>query len=361
MRKFKIAAVLLVIALTFMLSLASCQQQSNYLTTAVRWNDEEATYNITVQNVSAASNNVNYDGKTFAKDFLTLPEEYDQLQPSEVTGTYTTKLTVTEGKVTYTSNQTATETFKSGSPAYNVAKTLYDKLEGTPYKKSLKASLTADAISFTSTTETSVTFENNSKQTPISSSKTALNFYVGKAAQQINDIQYTCEYGKENSVTVKLKYKDDPAKDYTENNYTKTISASAVDVLQVPVYARSIDKANPTGNGYVGPAIYAFDPITGLTASLATAVYTNYYVQLKIDAQNDDDKYAVATITSVSMPAQTGFLYIIESDPKEKIAVGDNTINSYFPVRFQSGYYCYEIAEYTQSQIENLKYIPKVS
>ena len=349
MKKFRLVAILLAVMTLLTLALTACNNTTT-ITRTLRWNtDETTTYNISLTRAAGKSDAITtqLDDVLFTVHFPTTPLEYDRAVPSNVTGTYTTTLVInqTEGTATYSTTQVVTETFNSTNYYFTFARDLYNNCSEEMRGK-LNASLTNDAACFTSTIDTTVTFANDDKQTPIYSSQTICGFYIGMQHQETNDVKFETNY--ENGVATVTKN--------GEPLYETEVGPAVFDSLQIPLIARTLDQSkDTTGGSYVAPQIAVYNFKEDTTTNLTFTVVPNHNVQLN---NTDGEFFATTSVVLVGASNYMGRLFAFVSNPKSTMRTDFGQVNTYEQVMFQSEYYVYEIAGYSSQQVDQLKYVP---
>ncbi|MBR2974745.1 MAG: hypothetical protein IKC47_03270 [Clostridia bacterium] len=355
MKKVKLVSILLVVLLALTLCLTACKNATP-LSQEIRWNENEVhvTYSIGLQgDVSAESNQVTFDNKTFVRDFSTTPAEYDRVKPIAVEGTYTVDLRINEetNTVDYVTEQRVVETYDLSNvyaeAFYNYVTTTTD--EDCSF---LKAQRTSEGFVFISYFYSAVCFANDLTMKPKSSMQLIGGYYIGKSNYEVNYLQYKTEYA-DGKATVTTGW-DENAKVATYE-----VADNVLDALQIPLVVRSLDQSKSTTDGkFVAPSVAVYDFKTNKTVTLNFTVASQTYVVL--DKMSATHPYAVASVVTVGTQGYSGFLYTFTSinGARDTFSSDVGPVNKYTQVRFQSEYYTYELSSYTSDQVEDLKYVP---
>ncbi len=337
--------------LVFTLALTACNKTQT-LTQELRWNGyEKNIYKIGLQLDAADVNNTkSYDEHTFTRDNVTTADGYDRIKPIAVDGTFVTELTINEdGTATYTTVQEVKETYALNDYVANFVDEFAYKEENAFLNATVD--YTNQTVTLENTTTSSVTFTNNVAQTPVESTQTIKGYYIGEREQLVNNVTYSTVYA-DGVATVSI--------DGVEKRSTE-LADGVVDALQIPLVVRSIDQSKSTADGkYVAPTVSVYDCKMDKTLTLSLTIYSNMGVLLNLD--NDFDKedehpYAAAAVTTVGVQGYNGYLYTFTANLKETYETEGYNIPTYNQVRFQSEYYTFELVEYSEDQIEDLKYV----
>lgn len=192
----------------------------------------------------------------------------DEVVPADAEGIYTITYVKTDKTTwTVTTKQTLNVTYnKEDITESGVLSGLanWEKLK----TKVKEGSETEDRITFVSTTETTVVFENTESQRPVSSSTAVDGFYIGKSKQEVTKSNVSTVYDlANNKVTVTVNGEE------TTREVKLNANARFIDANQMLTYIRSLEKGsdkmkdNPTVTVYLPASDRTYTATFGFTYS----------------------------------------------------------------------------------------------
>lgn len=193
----------------------------------------------------------------------------DEVIPADVEGIYTITYVQSTDKTTWTvtTKQTLNVTYNKEDITESGV------LNGLANWETLKTKVkegseTEEQITFVSTTETTVVFENTESQRPVSSSTAVDGFYIGKSKQEVTKSNVSTVYDLANSkVTVTVNGEE------TTREVKLNANARFIDANQILTYIRSLEKGsdkmkdNPTVTVYLPASDRTYTATFGFTYS----------------------------------------------------------------------------------------------
>lgn len=164
----------------------------------------------------------------------------DEVIPADAEGIYTITYAQSTDKATWTvtTKQTLNVTYNKEDITESGELSRLANWESLQTKVK-EGSETAEQITFVSTTETSVVFENTEAQRPVSSSTTVDGFYIGKSKQEVTKSSVSTAYDfANNKVTVTVNG-EETTREVKVNANTRFIDAN-----QILTYIRSLEKGS---------------------------------------------------------------------------------------------------------------------
>ncbi len=332
-----IISILLVLTLACTVLLSACTSYTE-ATTAIRWEEESYTYIVTMQPTTIP------DAITFDdNDFYSVTElvsygDLDLITPDDVTGTYTTTLTLDNDYWTYTTVLDVYETYDISSSYYyaSYVNSFLDSLSDSEYA-TLVSEITSDSVILHSVTTTSVTFSNSYKQTPASSTREITGYYIGEANQEATSVDIECTYS-DNTATVSGTING------TTVTTTTELEDGTIDTAQLALYSRSLEQS--TAFETYATAV-VFEPTTGITADVSISLTQEYCLLLDIE---EDGDYNYASVNCVEILIDSTYTaYRLFNNPSDTMssAASSTGLNKNTAVMFQSGIYVFQLESYT--------------
>ena len=185
----------------------------------------------------------------------------DEVIPADVEGIYTITYVQSTDKTTWTvtTKQTLNVTYNKEDITESGVLSSLANWEGSE---------TEEQITFVSTTETTVVFENTESQRPVSSSTAVDGFYIGKSKQEVTKSNVSTVYDLANSkVTVTVNGEE------TTREVKLNANARFIDANQILTYIRSLEKGsdkmkdNPTVTVYLPASDRTYTATFGFTYS----------------------------------------------------------------------------------------------
>ncbi len=332
-----IISILLVLTLASTVLLSACSS-STEATTAIRWEEESYTYIVTMQPTTIPEA-IEFDNNEFySVTELVSYGDLDLITPDDVTGTYTTTLTLDNDYWTYTTVLDVYETFDISS-SYHYASyvnSFLDNLTTAEYA-TLVSEITTDSVTLHSVTTTAVTFANNYKQTPASSTREITGYYIGEANQETTSVDIKCTYS-DNTATVS------GAINGTAVSTTTELADGTIDTAQLALYSRSLNQSTAFET-YATATV--FEPTTCTTASVSISLTQEYCLLLDIA---EDSDYSYASVNCVEILIDSTYTaYRLFNNPNDTMssAASSTGLNKNTAVMFQSGIYVFQLESYT--------------
>lgn len=366
--------ILLAIALTTIFSACSSTESTD---TIARWQDDETqTFVISKANLTEAAQTYTVDGTS--EEFVKYPlgrYEYtstvpDELEPSEIGGTYVTVLdlndTATEAlystdkhlylkyaktdlaelNIDITSDEWSSfvlydcETQNQSATVWD-DETLSDVVANNPLTPE------ADYVILYSRQTTSVKFENQKSQHPLESSTKWDSVYFGKTAQTATHCDITVTYDWDEK---KLAVAENGA-----TTYETSFSASTmIDSNQLLLYTRSLEKTS--GKFEDSPSVSVFSAVDKqqYTVSFNYFVYTYYTLATTADGDVPVALNLVgASVSSMPLFVQTNLPDTVDADSYS--LSGSASYHKYTTTSFRSGLYYYELQTYSDEILNSIK------
>ena len=330
-------ALLILMILALSIALVACNGKEA-TEIAPRWQrDEEYTFNVNKADFSSKDTLMN--GETFA--------DKDEIAPLNAKGTYTLKIEqagdtwkVTTKQVLYVQYaKSAIQLSDEDLAKVSVTdSTLFQNPEGI------------ETVVLKSTSDTEVVFENDKKQTPISSKTELHGFYIGLAHQEVSGYVAETTYDfsdKRPLATVSIKLDSDEEAATYEKKFGR--NASFIDYNQLLLYARSLDK--PNGGFQDNPSVTVFNPYTRNTATASFAL-SKETSTLLTDSVRNETLWAKLDAVSVSID---GALFMQQINLPNLKSLNIDILHGgasyadkpkYTTVRFRVGYLSYELSQY---------------
>lgn len=336
-------------------------------TRTVRWKENESyVFNITLAdfNLTDSSGTLfrsyENEGKTYYRDAEInaqegiIMRESDQLRPVDARGTYTMKLTAPTSdtwkleteQVLY--SQYKTETLQE----LKCLETLKDYVV-SPASDENPFSNTVGMTTLRSETVTSVVFANNASQLPQISSMENKGFYIGKINQSVSNYKYEATYDFNNRV-VSVKKDGGEA---VEHKLGLKKNGTCIDSNQMLLYMRSLDKSSAAFAD--NPSVAVYNVASDYLTTAAFGITRNFNAALNVNGSNR------FTVVNSIGAAVGGTPFITQFNLPDISSVDDvgydflpeqgvGKLCKYTTIKFRSGWYSYEIAEYNADELAAL-------
>lgn len=296
-------AVLLTLLLATVLVLTACNRAET-TDNAIRWTDGETlTYKVsladyTEKGSSALFGTYSNDGKTYYQDMVistsaaneVSPYSKNEIVPSSANGTYTVNFSKNGEKWTVTTEQNIQVVYNKTDI---VEDGKVDQLEGWNTLTDKIVDETEDTVTLSTSTKTSVTFENSERQRPYESSTETNGFYIGKTkiTDSVSKVSTVYDFDK-NTATVNVDGKE------TVNAIKVNAAARFIDSNQITTYIRSLDK---TSNKFQdNPVVQVYVPYAN---SVYNGAFNFAYRQNCMIKDGDDVHYVSLSSLNFSLGA----------------------------------------------------------
>lgn len=285
-------ALLVVALLTCFCVLTACNSAAT-TDNAKRWDDGDTfTYNITLADFAETGSNALFNSykngdATHYKDMVISTSganevsayKKDEIVPAAATGTYVLSYAVADEKCTVKGVQTMEVTYNKVDIVADGDLTKLANWE--TLKEKVKESDDPSQVVFTSSTETTVVFQNDERQRPLSSSTVVDGFYIGKSKQEVSKSNVSTVYDLDNGkVTVTVDGKE------TVNEVKYNSAKRIIDANQVLTYIRSLEKGSDKFKD--SPSVQAYLPASN---QLYTATFGFTYQQNCILTKGEKDNF----------------------------------------------------------------------
>ncbi len=348
MNKKRFAAVTICLIAAFSFILAACTPAASTGTTFRFGNGETYIFDITLEKHGAENNQKKGpDDQTYTKDFQLLPDDYDEIRPADVKGTYRMDIAVAGEVCTITTSQTVFAAYSSetGAAEYFLSRlTDEQKAIVVPDDSEIPDGFGEGLTVLKSVITTETVTNTKAEQLPSSSKKTVKGYYLGLKQQEISDYEAECQYDFADKAQAKVTLKKNggtPQENTYDLSYNSAINF--IDVNQILTYSRSLNKKS--GAFQDSPSVQVYDPLTNRTV---TATFALTPSQRALFTNNGQDFFAVANALTVSLNNVSA--YIIYNVPADTAEIPVNDMIGVNPkhtvTRFQNGYLAYEISSY---------------
>ena len=373
-KKFTLLVTLL-LALSVLLT--ACGNNAKETKSTVRWNEESYTYHVSLADfeygVETDAETKVYKEKSMTGEVFS---SLDEITPFAVDGTFSMQLTKAGDVWTVTTQQTLyvmyldvqvggrliseieelkgliVEDYASVAPSLVEAAS---KKETTSEGEALSENDASSEnevskIVLKSTTSTSVSFKNET-QRPKESHSEVDGFYLGQAHQQATSYELKTVYDYSGKRPMANVYRDGSE---TATQYKLANNITVYDSNQLLLYVRGLEKTQ--SNVQDNPSAQFFYPVTGETV---TANFTDFKYESPsvITDKNRDPEEKTVNLNRVCV-ALGGMAYMAQENIPDYVSGNiDKTKGDtykYTTVHFRVGYLSYELAQYTESQWENL-------
>lgn len=334
-----IITLLLVLTLASTVLLSACTSTTE-ATPSIRWEEESYTYIVTMQPTTIPDAVEFDDNEFYSVTELVSYGDLDQITPDDVTGTYTTTLTLdsTSSYWTYTTVLDVYETYDISSTYYyaSYVNNFLDNLTDSEYAV-LVSEVTTDSVVLHSATTTSVTFANSSTQTPASSTREVEGYYIGEANQETTSVDISCTYS-DSTATVSGTINGSTV------STTSTLEDGTLDSAQIALYSRSLNQEDAFET-YATAVI--FEPTTAITVDVSISLTQEYCLLLDIE-EDGDYNYASVNCVEILMDS-TYTAYRLFNNPSDTMSSSASAtgLNKNTAVMFQSGIYVFQLESYT--------------
>lgn len=363
MKKF--ALVLLIFMLVLSFGLVACGKAEATARVA-RWSDgERYVFNITKTNYDAKE-----DDKKYISEYLIKGEDpnlMDEIVPDDLSGTYIMEIAVDKDKQVCTFHTKLTLVALYHTYYNDVPQQIKDQLAeaGLLISQTEMRETWFDEEAYgqaiMSTTETTVQFNNDKSQSPISSTKQYNGYYFGKSKQEVSASNIAVDYSKlsKNKVTVTV----DGNKQSREIKYNS--ATDFIDANQLMLYMRSLEKTEDSFQD--SPSVQVYDPIydvvrtaTFSKVSNAFKTFLSYKHEVAVGEEGSNTTQMVTETVKAQLNCFAavidGQVFMVEMDLPATLNTKENPLNvykgasatysKYTTVRFRTGFISYQLADY---------------
>ena len=361
----KLLLVLTLVLLVLTLGLAACGKNAT-TKVVVRWRDgERYEFKITKADLQNTADKSGYRQEYFVsgEDL----SKMDEVVPDDVSGTFVMEIKVNEDNTLCTLETKLTVVALYHKYYAGLSDSIKTQLQEAGLlvseddMKNTWFDEEAYGQAIKSTTVTSVTFNNDTNQRPVSSTKEYNGYYFGKTKQEVSASTIEVDYSKlsKNKIAVTV----DGKKETREVKLNK--NSNVIDANQILLYLRSLDKSDEGLQN--SPSVQVYDPIynkvrtatfSRVDASFKT--YLSYTHEKNVGTEDEVNMQVVTEDVKAKLSCVAavvdGQVLMVEMDLPASLNTKDNPLDVYkkggyskfTTVRFRTGFIAYELADYDE-------------